>query len=187
MSESDTFITRWLRLKQEAATATPSTEPLDLAKLPPIESLTSESDLSVFLQSGVPADMLRAALRRAWRLDPKIQGFIGIAESQWDFNDPHAMPGFGPLELKDDAAAVVSRSMPISDRAAEAPVLTQQDLNPHRDGQLDPVWLSGEPSRSGTTTGTTMDSERRGSPVGSAAENPKNPRRHGSALPRAIR
>ena len=187
MSESDTFITRWLRLKQEVATATPSAEPLDLAKLPPIESLTSESDLSVFLQSGVPADMLRAALRRAWRLDPRIHGFIGIAESQWDFNDPDAMPGFGPLELKGDAVAVVSRSTPITDGAAEAPVQTPQDLNPHRDGQLDSVWLSGESSRSGATTRTTMDSEQPNSPAASAAEDPEKPRRHGSALPRAIR
>jgi TorA maturation chaperone TorD len=27
--------------------------------------------------------------------------FIGIAESQWDFNDPTAMPGFGPLRAND--------------------------------------------------------------------------------------
>jgi TorA maturation chaperone TorD len=33
--------------------------------------------------------------------DPAIRDFIGIAESQWDFNDPTAMPGFGPLRAND--------------------------------------------------------------------------------------
>jgi TorA maturation chaperone TorD len=33
--------------------------------------------------------------------DPAIRDFIGIAENQWDFNDPTAMPGFGPLRADD--------------------------------------------------------------------------------------
>jgi TorA maturation chaperone TorD len=40
--------------------------------------------------------------------DPAIRDFIGIAESQWDFNDPTAMPGFGPLTAGNDVAGLVA-------------------------------------------------------------------------------
>jgi hypothetical protein len=147
VSERDTFLARWLRLKQEAGKAEAPAVPFDLANLPPIESLTSEDDMSVFLQSGVPADMVRAALRSAWRVDPAIRDFVGIAESQWDFNDPAAMPGFGPLDPMDEAQGVVTRSATPVPTPAEAFPETPQNRNPQRDGQLDKVWLSGEPSR----------------------------------------
>jgi hypothetical protein len=184
MSEGDTFLARWLRLKQQAGTEATSAAPLDLASLPPIESLTSESDLSAFLQSGVPADVVRAALHAAWRLDPTIRNFIGIAESQWDFNDPNAIPGFGPLEAMDKERAVVSRSAPTAAGAAQAPVEAPQRLNPQRDGQLDPVWLSGEPPRVGAGPSSGMGRERQAALAASAGKDSGAPRRHGSALPR---
>jgi hypothetical protein len=54
----------------------------------------------------------REALRRAWLADPAIRDFVGLAENAWDFNDPDAMPGFGPLdytpeELRDLVARIV--------------------------------------------------------------------------------
>jgi len=76
-----------------------ASETFDLSSLPSIESITSETDVRGFLQSSVPRELTIAALRRAWTSDPAIRDFIGIAESQWDFNDPNAMPGFGPLEI----------------------------------------------------------------------------------------
>jgi hypothetical protein len=54
------------------------------------------------LAPGVPPDLTRAALRRAWVADPKIHDFIGIAENQGDFTAVDAMPGFGPLGSPDD-------------------------------------------------------------------------------------
>jgi hypothetical protein len=185
MSESHTFLARWLRLKHQAGTEATPAGPLDLASLPPVESLTSESDLSVFLQSGVPADLANAALRGAWRLDPKIREFIGVAESQWDFNDPNAMPGFGPLEVMDTEPAVVSRSAPmVASGAAEAPVEPPRSLNPHRDGQLDPVWLGGAPSQEGAGHSSGMGLERQENLATSAVKGPRASCRHGSALPR---
>ncbi len=75
----------------------------DPGDLPPIDSITATTDIRSFLRSGVPAALTRSALRRAWVTDPAIRDFIGVAESQWDYNDPAAMPGFGPL-LTDQAA-----------------------------------------------------------------------------------
>ena len=55
--------------------------------LPSIDSITRGSDIRPFLQPGVPVELTRAALRAAWVVDPSIRDFIGIADSQWDFND----------------------------------------------------------------------------------------------------
>ena len=55
--------------------------------LPPIESITAESDIRAFLAPGVPPELTRAALRRAWAADPRIRDFVGLAENSWDFND----------------------------------------------------------------------------------------------------
>ena len=86
--------------------AAPATDPaaspaFDLASLPPLQSITAGTDIRSFLASNVPLELTKAALRRAWVTDPAIRDFIGIAENQWDFNDPDAMPGFGPLRAGD--------------------------------------------------------------------------------------
>ena len=94
----------------------PKAEPaVDLGKLPPIDSITAKSDVSAFLAPGVPVELTRAALRRAWAVDPAIRDFIGLSENSWDFNAPGAMAGFGPLEMTDELrrriAQFVGRSM----------------------------------------------------------------------------
>jgi hypothetical protein len=71
----------------------------DLSTLPPIESITSATDIRAFLQKGVPAELTRAALRRAWTADPAIRDFIGIAENQYDFATGSDIPGFGSLDV----------------------------------------------------------------------------------------
>jgi TorA maturation chaperone TorD len=93
----------------QATVATPPTDSpasatFDLASLPPLQSIIAGTDIRSFLGPGVPVELTKAALRRAWVTDPAIRDFIGIAESQWDFNDPTAMPGFGPLGAGDEQA-----------------------------------------------------------------------------------
>jgi hypothetical protein len=117
VSEPEDFLTRWSRRKREAEQApgpesearapvrdsaaqadAPAAAPsVDLSALPPIEEITATTDIRAYLAPGVPAELTRAALRRAWVADPTIREFIGIAENQWDFNDPHGVPGFGPI------------------------------------------------------------------------------------------
>ena len=79
-------------------------------ELPPIDAITVDTDIRAFLKSRVPAELTRAALRRAWTSDPAIRDFIGIAENQWDFNDPTAIPGFGPLLETDDISALLRQA-----------------------------------------------------------------------------
>jgi hypothetical protein len=130
MTEED-FLTRWSRRKRSSAEGAKATaEPalvraeaspnspeqitadaeraFDPATLPPIDSITALSDISAFLQKGVPAELTRAALRRVWTADPAIRDFIGLAENAWDFTDPNAMPGFGPLESSDEVRRMIA-------------------------------------------------------------------------------
>jgi len=92
-------------------TREPSPAAFDPAKLPPIESITAQTDIRAFLAPGVPAHLTRAALRRAWASDPKIRDFVGLSENSWDFNAPDAIAGFGPLEMTDELRAQVARML----------------------------------------------------------------------------
>jgi hypothetical protein len=79
----------------------PGAPALDSTSLPAIEAITAATDIRAFLAAGVPAELTRAALRRAWTSDPKIRDFVGLADYDWDFNTPGSMAGFGPLEGAD--------------------------------------------------------------------------------------
>jgi hypothetical protein len=107
-------------------TAEPTPGAFDPASLPSIESIAAETDIRAFLQRGVPAELTRTALRRAWVADPAIRDFIGIAENQWDFNDPGAMPGFGPLGVADAEASLAARLAGGAGSIPEAPPVIPQ-------------------------------------------------------------
>jgi hypothetical protein len=128
MSDQEPFLSRWSRRKSGAANESaaaqksvsepeptepakaeePNPTPFDPATLPPIESIDALSDVTVFFQKGVPAELTRAALRRVWAADPSIRDFIGLAENAWDFTDPDAMPGFGPLGTGEDVQRMIA-------------------------------------------------------------------------------
>jgi Protein of unknown function (DUF3306) len=123
MTDREAFLTRWSRRKREAAatepqpaaeeraapatksanpetagaTPVPETQPQPKPELPPIEAIDASTDIRAFLREGVPQDLARAALRRAWSSDPAIRDFIGLSENSWDFNAPEGVPGFGPF------------------------------------------------------------------------------------------
>jgi hypothetical protein len=101
-------------------TPDPGVPAFDPASLPPIESITAETDIRAFIAAGVPAELTRAALRRVWTSDPKIRDFVGLADYDWDFNAPGAMAGFGPLEGADALRAQQAHRLgPVEDSAAE--------------------------------------------------------------------
>src|ERR1700677_1992849 len=161
MTSPENFVSRWARLKSESdtepktelvghgprvvdsvGTETPSMqqqnetvdEPFDPASLPSIETITFDTDIRGFLQSRVPAALTRAALRQAWASDPAIRDFIGIAENQWDFNDPTAMPGFGPMQETDNVPALLARALggrdKLADMISEPPAPVENALPP---------------------------------------------------------
>jgi len=158
MSEPENFLTRWSRRKLEPAdekvppdvaadaavqgdaAAKPAvgampdreTAPVpefDLSKLPSLDSIGATSDITPFLQAGVPSALKHAALRRAWSADPAIRDYIGPADYAWDFTDPNAMPGFGDLGPDVDVKKLVAevfrdigpQGEPPADTAVPAP------------------------------------------------------------------
>lgn len=142
------FLSRWARRKRMANVSVPSEAPVseanegrnesvppsskgvaesveefDLSTLPSLESISATTDVTAFLRKGVPLALSREALRRAWIADPMIRDFVGLAENAWDFNDPDAMPGFGPLdytpeELRDLVARIVGGARRATDDIA---------------------------------------------------------------------
>jgi len=89
--------------------ATPPESAFDLKSLPPIESITAATDIRPFLAPGVPAEIARAALRRAWSADPRVRDFVGLADYDWDYHTPGSAAGFGPLEMTDELRRMVAR------------------------------------------------------------------------------
>jgi hypothetical protein len=168
-------------------------EAFDLARLPSIETITVNTDIRAFLGSRVPAELARAALRRAWASDPAIRDFIGIAENQWDFNDPNAIPGFGPLLESDNLPGLLTQALGRSDKLAEAlvelPLSAEQALSSATDCEPAGLDRSGSPAVDPPTGGPPVDGRQDGSAISSdraVERNDISPIRpsHGSALPR---
>jgi hypothetical protein len=208
MSERENFVSRWSRLKRdseterrgeptgsspssdarltsvdEAAVALPGTEAppsqiFDPASLPPIDAITAGTDIRAFLRSGVPAELTRAALRQAWVSDPAIRDFIGIAENQWDFTDPTAIPGFGPLRDTDDVPSLVAQALGKLGKPAAAAFVAMSSEEAPSETPGDPV--ISDPSHGKDSADAATEHGR------SVAEdgNRRRHRLHGSALPR---
>ena len=134
MNDPDNFLSRWSRRKREAGEdkekngtgetvaapapenqqgipaapgAAPSPE-FNVESLPPIETISAETDITAFMRTGVPETLKHAALRRAWASDPVIRDFVGLNENFWDAAGPDGIPGFGALDPNLDVRRLVS-------------------------------------------------------------------------------
>jgi hypothetical protein len=187
-------------LDEPAERRTHATPTFDPASLPSIDSITTSTDIRIFLRSGVPAELTKAALRRAWVSDPTIRDFIGIAENQWDFTNPTTIPGFGPLQEVNDKLSLVAQAAGSLDKlSARLPgTHTSADKPGSATGDLrcDELQNSARETRAGLATRAVDKRLSDATPeIGRVEEAAKNlslastsPRRrrhaHGSALPR---
>jgi hypothetical protein len=237
MSEPDNFLARWSRRKREIAdvekdaktlpsdaqpaepdkAVAPAAEPpradsdatpFDLSSLPSVESITADTDIRCFFAPGVPEDIARAALRRAWAVDPHIRDFVGLEDYAWDFNNPESIPGFGKLEMTDDLRREVQRIVgnfvpedePAGDVASAVPQQqpeTAQELTAVRREAEPVVEVSEEPETIGSG-GQPETRQYSDEFVGTSASNtavqqsapsaenlqPSAKRVHGGALPK---
>jgi len=210
MSAGESFLARWLRRKHSAALergpaaspskradaqpqagmagAAPQSEPVvELAELPAIKAIGADADITRFLAPGVPATLLRAALRQAWSADPAIRDFIGLSENAWDFTAPTGVPGFGSLAAEDaqrllallqldpetgpdETAGTISRGQtpearPVLESGTSAPPGGRRDSHP------------GDPRTHAEIAATPCESGKQ-----QPSPQPK-PQRHGGALP----
>ena len=76
------FMTRWARLKREAAAEKPANVEAkpgqaQPAELPPVDSLTFESDFTAYLKANVEESVKRAALKKLLH-DPRFNVMDGL-------------------------------------------------------------------------------------------------------------
>lgn len=91
------------------AIAESTTPVFDISSLTPLDQITAGTDIRPFLAPGVPPELAREALRRAWAADPSVRDFVGLADYAWDYHKVGSMAGFGPLEMTDDLRRMVAR------------------------------------------------------------------------------
>jgi hypothetical protein len=165
----------------------------DLASLPSLHSITALTDIRAFLAPGVPNELARAALRRAWATDPAIRDFKGLAENAWDFTDPTAMPGFGALPESTDVGKLVAqifgeREKPSgADRDPSGPDDPQPPLHgKEAAAAAEPPAQTAAAPEAHPAAADLVQCDKNIAPHNSASrEEDRAPRRpHGSALPR---
>jgi hypothetical protein len=213
---SEGFLTRWSRRKQAAAQpAEPAKMPpdegasqdaadasrdsiapeFDPASLPSLESITADTDIRAFFAAGVPAELTRAALRRAWTSDPMIRDFVGLADYDWDFNQPGSMAGFGPLAEADALRAQMSRRLGPHDTDDGAEMSDRDSSAKEEAGPNQPTQIATEDEPSQEIDPSQPGDEPPPFEGGftAAQQQPENPedvqsithRRHGRALPKS--
>jgi len=127
--DGDGFLARWSRRKQAAGAepaealppearpvaaepTAPAEEPeVPLAELPPLEQIGPDFDIRPWLKRRLPAAWRQAALRRVWASDPLIRDFKGLADYDWDFHTPGALPGFGDLRPDIDIGRLLDQAI----------------------------------------------------------------------------
>lgn len=194
------FLARWSRRKRasksdapppetaeptgDSAVRSPAAEveaEVDLGSLPSVDLITAGTDITAFLRKGVPQELMRGALRRAWSADPAIRDFVGLAENAWDFNDPNAMPGFGPLDCSPaELVAWVERIIGGLHYAAEIPPDTPMPLEKESSDVLADAAVLTEESAQAVVAETATSVP----PQPTTAADTVRRRTHGGALPR---
>jgi hypothetical protein len=211
MSDDETVFSRWSRRKREAerktaAAARPETvgapepppapaPPLPEApaagtkSLPPIDSIDAGTDIRAFLDAGVPADVSRAALRRAWSSDPAIRDFIGLSENSWDFTAPDGVPGFGTLTADDVRRLLARLTDPEDQDPPPAPdtLPAQPAPEPAVEGRAAPelkaLGDSPAPAQSANAAMQHESASNIAAPRESDQDEHRHRRSHGTALP----
>jgi uncharacterized protein DUF3306 len=215
MSDHDNFLSRWSRRKRGSDADKPpiekSGEPsdgraalpqdqtrhvipkddagapaFDVTSLPPIESIEAGTDLSAFMQKGVPAALRHAALRRAWTADPAIRDHMGLTENFWDAAGPDGVMGFGELDPGIDVNRMVSelfgettadKSGPEQHDSANVPEQLEKNSkvpgDPGRTAGVPPLQSAPQKDENGAT-------QKR---VAQEPSMQKITRRHGGAMP----
>jgi hypothetical protein len=210
VSDDDSFLARWSQRKREALRQAPpeleaepvpvaDETPLDLESLPKLEDLTGASDITAFLQKGIPASLRNAALRRVWALDPSVRDYVGDAlDYAYDWNVPGGVPGSGEMTPGTDVAKLVSQIFGDKpDAPEEGKGGPGEKVIEHGAAQDDPQISEFEPqslrrSEEEPREATNQNPEKLAAAItkddlntsGRVAAPHQNMPRHGSALPR---
>jgi hypothetical protein len=174
-----------------APTAPPAPAESEPPPLPSIESLTAESDVSVFMRPGVPEALRTAALRKMWLLDPAIRNFEGPARDYgYDWNVPGGVPGSGLPPTVEEAERVLARLF--EDRPDAAPPAPDAGRTTAAGAGPEPAAVASKPAppRAAQEQVQAQPAQEQvpappaqENAVGAGPSTPAPPRRHGGALP----
>ena len=140
------FLRRWSRRKREAGTGGPEelpavageeeaeVPPLTDEEMPPLESLTPESDYSGFLSPGVSESLRRVALRKLFHA-PEFNRCDGLDDYDDDFRAFAGLGGLVTQEMRKRLGEMAEEAG--NEMAASAPADDPQPGQPNPEEQLD--------------------------------------------------
>jgi hypothetical protein len=149
MADETSFLHRWSRRKHEAARETQAAAepappaavaaaaaapaPVETPPLPPVESLTFDSDFTPFLSAKVEETVKRAAMRKLFS-DPRFNVMDGLDIYIDDYSKPDPMPEGFLDKLADvyktlEEKAAEAAPAPTTVAAAEAPPAAEPMTN----------------------------------------------------------
>jgi hypothetical protein len=156
----------------------PSVPDFDVSSLPPIEAIGADTDISAFMQKGVPSALRHAALRRVWSADPAIRDFMGPNENFWDAAGPDGIPGFGDLDPNLDVKRMVSELF-----GEIEPAKTKPETAEFTGASGPSAEISETPSPSDDRASQHIENAAPQQQMSEPAPAKKMTRRHGGAMP----
>ena len=170
---------------EEKSPGTPGSGPpassvpdFDVSSLPPIEGIGADTDISAFLQKGVPSALRHAALRRVWSADPAIRDFMGPNENFWDAAGPDGIAGFGDLDPNLDVKRMVSELF-----GEIEPAKAKLETSEFTDASGPSAEMSETPSPSDDRPPQQIENAAPQQPTSGPSPAKKITRRHGGAMP----
>jgi hypothetical protein len=163
---------------QGSEPSAPSVPDFDVSSLPPIEAIGADTDISAFMQKGVPSALRHAALRRVWSADPAIRDFMGPNENFWDAAGPDGIPGFGDLDPNLDVKRMVSELF-----GEIEPAKTKPETAEFTGASGPSAEISETPSPSDDRPSQHIENAAPQQQLSEPAPAKKITRRHGGAMP----
>ena len=163
---------------QGSEPSAPSVPDFDVSSLPPIEAIGADTDISAFMQKGVPSALRHAALRRVWSADPAIRDFMGPNENFWDAAGPDGIPGFGDLDPNLDVKRMVSELF-----GEIEPAKTKPETAEFTGASGPSAEISETPSPSDDRPSQHIENAAPQQQLSEPAPAKKIARRHGGAMP----
>ena len=135
MSDKERFVTRWSRLKRDTSAEAPKEPPVKEERsapaLPPVDSLTPESDFSGFMAGGVQDSLRRAALKKLFS-DPHFN----VPDAFEPFSGDWTVSETIPEEMM--ATLNQARTLLFSEDEKTAAKDSGQAPGPGQDGEAEP-------------------------------------------------
>ena len=117
----------------------------ETAKLPPVATLSYDSDFKPFLASGVPEGLRREALRKLWRSNPMLANLDGLN----DYDEDYSLVGKLP-EVVSTLFQVGRGMVPPAEESGEAEPSRAAAAGAVARGTPEPICPKAHPERAAT-------------------------------------